>query len=821
MKKFILSLAVFLMFFHLTAFCQNGDPISNAISNLKTLLTDHISEKAYLHFDRPYGCYVAGETVYFKAYVFMGERREPSTLSNVLHVDLIDKNDVLLRSISLQLTGGTGWGDFALPDSLSKGLYRIRAYTQWMRNAITPNYFDQFLSVSTVNGVDRAAGKTAPGLKPDLQFFPEGGSLVAEVPSKMAFKAVGANGLGINVKGVVVDNAHKEVAKIISAHLGMGEFSFIPELGKTYQAMVNFADGAQYTLPLPEVQQKGITLAVNTDDPSKVSITIRANRPYYKENMNKKYELLIYYSGALKHYSPVLDNPILGLDLPASGFPTGIVKITLMSETGEPLNERLVFVQNPDLLNLSISGNKPVYATRENAALSLSAKNKDGNPVNGSFSVSVVDESKILVDENEENSILSYMLLTTELKGHIEKPNFYFTNVNSETRADLDMLMLTQGFRRFDWKELESNGPAQASVAFAAEKNVDISGNLKTKSGEPVPNCVVTLIPQGTDGGATQVQTTDNAGKFRFPNMFVSTGMKFILKAQTPATKKPVLTIDKAAAGPAITPANGPGTQYNATADILAFLQNNAGQGLLTASNNTAIMAINPEKVSAAPLKYSYRSSNIGGSGHADFVVHGEQFKNIPTLSSGLQGILPGVVFNGGVPYLTTNMTVSKGVQQANPMLIMIDGTNMRAGYNIDILDPAEVETVELLKDANAAIYGIEGGQGVLVITTRLTYVDEHTISKEMSPGIFSIEPAGFYKAREFYAPKYDGQSNGVKVADNRTTIFWKPDLITDSDGNASFNFANADGKGTYRVEIQGTDSNGNIGMQVLRYKVQ
>lgn len=751
----------------------------------------------------------------------MGERHEPTTLSNVLHVDLIDKNDVLLHTISLQLAGGTAWGDFLLPDTLPKGVYRVRAYTQWMRNAKDPNYFDQFLSVGTVNGVDRVAGNTAGGIKPDLQFFPEGGSLVAEVPSKVGFKAIGTNGLGINVKGIVVDNEHREVAKITSAHLGMGEFNFIPELGKTYQAMVAFADGSQYTIPLPAVQQKGITLAVNTDDPSKVSITIRANRPYYKENLNKKYELLIYRSGSLKRYSPVLDNSILGLDLPASGFPTGVLKVTLMSETGEPLNERLVFVQNPDLLNLSVSGSKPAYATRDSVGLNLSAKDKDGSPVNGSFSVSVVDESKILVNESEENSILSYMLLTSELKGRIEKPNFYFANVTGETRADLDMLMLSQGYRRFDWKELENGIPAQAGAAFSPEKSLDISGYLKTKSGDPVPNCVVTLIPQGVNGGAPQVQTTDNAGEFRFANIFVATGMKFILKAQTPASKKLVLTIDKAAAGPAITPADPRDTKYNATADILASLQNNPGQGLPTASNNVTSMVINPEKMSAAPSKYNYRSSNIGGPGHADFVVHGDQFKNIPTLSSGLQGILPGVVFNGGVAYLNTSMTVSKGGQQANPMLIMIDGTNMRAGYNVDILNPAEVETVELLKDANAAIYGIEGGQGVMVITTRRTYADLQAISKEMSPGIFSIAPAGFYKAREFYVPKYDAQSNGVKAADNRTTIFWKPDLITDSAGNASFNYINADEKGTYRVEIQGTDSSGNIGIQVFRYKVE
>ncbi len=122
MKKILFATAIFLCSFQTTAFCQGGnDVLNNGVTKLKSLLTDHIIEKAYLHFDNPYACYVIGDVVYFKAYVTMGERHEPSDLSKILHVDLIDKNDVLMRSIALQLTNGTGWGDFALPDTLQKG----------------------------------------------------------------------------------------------------------------------------------------------------------------------------------------------------------------------------------------------------------------------------------------------------------------------------------------------------------------------------------------------------------------------------------------------------------------------------------------------------------------------------------------------------------------------------------------------------------------------------------------------------------------------------------------------------------------------------
>src|SRR5579864_6555566 len=147
MKKILSIMAVFVLCFQTMVFCQTENAVlKNAVSKLKTLTVDHVTEKAYLHFDRPYPYYVAGENVYFKAYVTMGELHEPSSISGILHVDLINKNDVLMQSITVPLKNGTGWGDFALSDTLQKGSYRIRAYTQWMRNDKTPYFFDQYIS---------------------------------------------------------------------------------------------------------------------------------------------------------------------------------------------------------------------------------------------------------------------------------------------------------------------------------------------------------------------------------------------------------------------------------------------------------------------------------------------------------------------------------------------------------------------------------------------------------------------------------------------------------------------------------------------------
>ncbi|MEP6610242.1 MAG: TonB-dependent receptor plug domain-containing protein, partial [Mucilaginibacter sp.] len=805
MKKIFFTIALFVLV-QTMAFCQGSSPVlENAVSKIKTTITDRIIEKAYLHFDRPYPYYVAGDVMYFKAYVTMGELHQPSTISGILHVDLIGKNDALLQTKAIQLTNGVGWGDFSIPDTLQKGSYRVRAYTNYMRNNDHAYFFDKNISVSSINNVDRVAAANKKAGQPVLQFFPEGGNMVTDVHTKVAFKAVGADGLGIDVKGVILDNANTEVVKIPSSHYGMGTFEFIPEEGKKYKAKVTYGNGVQATVNLPDAATKGIALAINTNDPSKVSIEIRANRAYYKENLNKEVNLLVYWSGSVKKVNTKLDSEVLGLDLPTAGMKTGIMQVTLFSDKGEPLSERLVFIQNPDLLNLAVTGNKASFSKRENVLLNFNAKSSEGT-AKGSFSVSVIDESKILVDENAESTILTNILLTSDLKGYVEKPNYYFANVNNETRSNLDALMLTQGYRRFVWKQLLADNSTAAAAAYKPERTIDITGKVKTKAGAPLPNIVVNLLPNA--GGGLKTATTDAQGNFKFADMVFETGASFVLKTDSKSGKNAaIITLDAPEAGAAIDPANEMDANYNPNADILASLQNGQRAGVMTASSDSRVY-LKDDRVVGPKKSATYRSSNLGGPGHADQVISGDSFENAPSLVTALNGMARNVDFLDGVPYLRSGNVVTAGGGSSNPMLIVIDG--VIGGREIDAIPPRTVETVEILKENNATIYGVRGGAGVIVITTRQS-LGNTPISKEMSPGVYSFMPAGFYKAKEFYSPQYNVTDAG-KAADTRTTIYWNPNVVTDSGGNGAVSFFNADGAGTYRVVIEGIDTKGNLG---------
>ncbi len=807
MKRITFITSVFILLLcmvNLSAYSQADNAVQkNITAKLKAFSAAHTTEKVYLHFDKPY--YAAGDTIYFKAYVTMGERHELSKISGVLHVDLVNTNNKADQSIKLPIADGVTHGDFALPDSLPKGNYRVRAYTQWMRNGGEDAFFDQLIPVGSATN-NKSKHPAAVNAKPDMQFFPEGGELVAGIQTKVAFKAIGANGLGIDVKGIITDDTGNEVANFTSAHLGMGNFYFIPADGKTYKASLTYANGTKDITQLPAISLKGINIAV-TDSVGKYTISINSNKAYYQENKDKPIYILIYEGGVAATVPSRLDSMIVKFDVQKRHLHSGVMQVTLFSENGEPLSERLVFVQNPDQINLTVNTDKTIYSKREKVQLSIHAANRLDSAVSGHFSVSVIDESKVPVDENDEHTILNYLLLTSDLKGYIEQPNYYFTGVNDKTSADLDLVMLTHGYRRFEWKQLLNNGYPPAT--YQPEQGLDISGMVKSLFGKPLANSTITLLP--AKGGEPLTSVSDDKGIFHFNNLAFTDTVHFVLSAVKANGKNSTrISYFNKEPQPAVTANQLQNTSIIKDTVMAAYLNNDRmQQDELVKYGIVKRIMLKEVNIHVKKLDDNYRTQSFAGAGHADQVIHADQIGQIQgQLSTSLNGRLRGVVFKGSAPYLTTSL--GRG-----PMLVIVDGVE---GVDISNLSSNDVETVEVLKYANASIYGMAGGHGVLIITTKQG--DERN-DDVASIGVLPIAVNGFYKAREFYSPKYDASAHANGGADLRSTIFWQPEVVPDKDGNALFNYYNADGTGNYRVVIEGIDEKGNLGRQVYRYKVE
>lgn len=777
---------------------------------LEDFKKSHPTEKAYLHFDKPY--YAAGDTIYFKAYVTVNERHWLTDLSGVLHVELINTQNKIDKSLLLKINDGVCWGDFALPDSLPKGEYRIRAYTNLMRNGGEAAFFSRKIPVVSpqVEKIAESGSALPVTNKPDIQLLPEGGRLVAGLKSKVAFKAIGSNGLGLDVKGTVTDSAGNVVTTFASAHLGMGAFEIQPEGGKSYKANITFASGYQNTIGLPAIQQAGVTLAVNNDSLQRVSIQIKANAEYFKQNKDKAYKVVIYSGDVVTTINNRLDCTDIKFDMGKRRLHTGVNTVTLFSPDNVPLAERLFFVQNYDQLYLNLKTDKATYNTRGKVNINLNVKNRADSAVMGHFSVSVTDESKAPVDEDDENTILSSLLLTDDLKGVVERPGYYFKDINDTTLKNLDLIMLTHGYRNFEWKEV-LKGENQP-LKYQPEKSLEINGVVQTRRGKALPNASVALITTGA--GMVLSEQADGAGRFKFANLDFADSTRLILQAaKADGSNKTQLVYEPlpaAGLSPVIKLNTNVNRQFNvylqnAKAQLDDYIKYGSPRGILLRD-----VYIKDQK----EKKDSYRSSVLGGPGHADQVVHMDDIKTGGLLTDKLNGILRGVqfIYERGRVHATT---------MDGAPLIVVDGVvePFTPPFDINSLAPDDVETVEVLKYTSASMYGVNGGHGVLVFTTRISKsVDKNDIP---SYGILPITPRGYYVARTFYSPQYTANESGFKRRDLRATIYWNPELSIDKAGNASMNFYNADDPGSYRVVVEGIDENGNIGRQVYRYTVR
>ena len=862
---------------------------------------NYAPEKVYLQFDKPY--YAVGDDVWFKAYVTIGSKHQLSALSGALNVELIDDKDSVKQSVKLPLINGLAWGDFALSDTLEEGNYRIRAYTNYMRNAGEDYFFDKAITIvnsttnkvftkttytyTTQNGKQQVnaainyadlsgtpyankevrytvelnaksvakgkgitddkgninvsftnqqpaalqSGMIATTIKlddkktvtkailikntsanVDVQFFPESGNLVNGVRSKVAFKATGADGLGADIKGTVVDDQNNTITTFDIQHLGMGIFNLLPATGRTYKANITFADGSTKSFDLPKAIDTGFVLSIDNTDPDNVKLKISASHALLASNPDDTISVMaqaggqVYFAAQSK-----VSSSNFTASVSKSRFPSGVVQFTLFSSKGEPLNERLVFIQNPDQLKMDVTTAKPTYAPREKVKINLNAQSADSKPVVGAFSVAVIDETKVPFKEEDESTILSNLLLTSDIKGYVEKPNYYFTVVNEKTKADLDVLMLTQGYHRFEWKRILKDD--MPPLAYEPEKTLHISGHIKTSGGKPVPHGKVTLLAIG--GGTFFMDTvTDEQGKFSFNNLVFRDSVRFVIQARTSKDRKNVeIDLDDINPQKVTQNKNAPNMQVSISDGLSAYMQNSKSyyDAQLKYGLGNHIIALKEVVIKdkrPAALKHS---DNLNGPGNADQVILGDKLLGCPTLSICLQGVLFGVTFRNGIPYST----------RGGALTINVDGMFLQ-NSEYDMINTNDIASIEVLRTPMYySIYGSQAGPGGVILITMKRGDEDHSYLSRPAPGIVTVSPKGYYKIREFYSPKYDDPKTNTAVADLRSTIYWNPDVITDKDGNASFDFFNAGSKGTYRVVIEGIDSDGNIGRQVYRYKVE
>jgi hypothetical protein len=677
------------------------------------------------------------------------------------------------------------------------------------------------LATEIDNGFHKTYGATFP-LKSvsgadDLQFFPEGGSLTVGITSKVAFKALKPDGLGVDVKGTIVDNDNKVVTEFASSHLGMGNFILAPQDNKTYKANVTFGDGTTTTIDLPKIQVGDLTLSIDNSNAENLKLRLQADEPFLKEYQGKTFFILAKSGGVIYFGAQTqLQNQVYNALIPKSKFPTGIVQITLFTADGEPISERIAFIQRNDQLNIALKTDLPTYTTRQKVKLDVLAKN-EGQPATGSFSVAVIDESKVPFDENAEQTIMTNLLLTSDIKGYIEKPNYYFNHPDEKTAADLDNLLLTQGYRRFSYDGIMNDKYPQ--IAFLPEQGMQIAGTLRATNGIAVNHGSVNLNIR--DKNISQNTYTDADGKFVFPHLSFPDSTVVKLSARN----------NERASDLVLSAIGDPGQKISAKLDVpdemlnidsaLAPYLKNSKQKF----NNTHVLkevVIHDTKITPTVSHKDY-GSLASLSSEPDHLIPGKLFGDCQSVLECLKTLAPGVVYQDENFYVFRDYSQGKRV----PMQVFIKGAPVDPGL-LTTINPHDIESIEVfLKDDLGLVNSTYNSNGALVVNMKKAPVGQKvSLSqlRDLLPKQNEVEftPKGYTVVRTFYLPRYTGPKvSQTTLPDTRSTIYWNPNVVTDATGAATMEYWNADGKGTYRAIIEGIDKDGNIGRQVYRYTVK
>lgn len=686
----------------------------------------------------------------------------------------------------------------------------------------TKNFgLDSAVLITVIDRGERRQGTSKFPLKSvaqpnDIQFFPEGGQLISGIPSKVAFKALRPDGLGIELKGTITDNTGKVAAEFLSSHLGMGYFQLTPEEGKTYTAKIDFADGTTATPDVPKILADATTVNLDNSDPEVLKIKLLSDPAFVKENEGKTFFILAKSSGIICFAAQTkLQNQVYTAAVPKSKFPTGIVQVTLFAEDGEPLSERIAFIMHNDQLNLSIASDHPSYATRQRVKLNISAKSNN-LPAEGNFSIAVIDDAKVPFDENAETTILSYLLLTADISGYIEKPNYYFNHPDAKKLADLDILLQTQGYRRFSYDGILTD--KYPAVSFLPEQGITLTGTLRASNGIPVNNGNIRLLIKDKNFSANTI--TDADGRFRFPNLVFSDSTQVFISARNnPRASDLVLLVDgdpyqKISLNP-----SAPDEIMNIDSTLSPYLKNSKVR--LDNSHVLKEVVIKDTRI-VKKVSHSDYGSLSSLSGQPDHLINPEMLKGCANLLDCLKVSAMGTIFENDNFYVMRDYNAGKRV----PVQVFVKGMPVDVNY-LQNMTADGVESVEVfLKDELGMVNSAYNSNGAIVVNMKKAPEGQKiTLAqlKELIPAKNEVTfaPKGYVAKRSFYLPRYSGPRSGQPgQIDTRSTIYWNPNVTTDATGSASLEYFNADGAGTYRAIIEGIDKNGNIGRQLFRYTV-
>ena len=873
---------------------------------------DYASSKEKIYIQTSHVFFKQGETLYFKIYVVNAKDQTPAALSSIVYVELISPAGTVLQKLNYKIVNGYAEGSYEFADESVGGVYKIKAYTTWMRNENESAFFtkeitlqkviaprvlmkldfpekgygagsevvanfsmrnlsdqpvkifpakfavsvggqqiqtDDFKSdhegkakikfklpadLNTNDGLlnvtvnydsyTEAISRSIPIVlgRIDLQFMPEGGTLVAGITTNIAFKALNENGKAADIKGEVWDNKGNRITSFESYHFGMGKFLFTPQIGESYSVKIISPANISQQFELPKATEAGVVMNFSKNGD-------RINVKLVSTDVRRV--MLIGQTKSTNYFTKeiLLQHGENAIEINEREFPVGIAQFTLFNSNNIPLAERLMFLNESRNVQVNISSNKKKYMPREKVTLTITTLDENGKPVPSNFSLAVLDDKLWTFADDKQDHILSWLLMSSELKGKIEEPQFYFKKDEPKSVAALDLVMLTHGYRYYDYIDFVKE---KGELKFIPDQDNVLSGVVLDRKGSPVMANV--YLASATPGGKGMQIRTDDSGIFYFSHLDPGTNYYVIAQALDKEKNVSIKILEQ-----------GVGYNHQKISSQYKSIQGEKRDFVVTKHKEQVLMAVveNEEqkaRMVMAPLFGDFKQQNLSevvvtgyGLGRkrdmvgSIAIVRANEIAGFMNVEGAVAAKAAGVqVFNNANPGLFAKVRIrgSRSLAGMEQPLYVLNGIPFEQ-LDFGVFNTGDIESITVLKDATAtALYGSRAAQGAILIESKKFRNEKIRFDFGKGYGYFSqmikISGPAYSAVKRFYTPKYKNTQTDERT-DFRETIYWNAVVQTDKDGQAVVEFYNSDASTTFRAIAEGIGWNGKLGRAEATYAVQ
>ena len=756
-------------------------------------------EKIHVHFDKT--IYNKEETIWYKIYIL--DDQGLTQLSKHVYMEWFDQAGKLIRQNVAPLFQSTAKGSFELPADYTGSIIRMKVYTRWSLNDDPAFGFERDIIINnneTITKPGKAENNTI------VNVFPEGGELVTGLNSLVAFKATDKFGKPVKIKGLLVNQLGKTLDTIKVRHDGMGNFKLMPKAGETYSLKWIDPAGNTGIIGIPVNKKEGLTLSVNTNNEF---ATVKVERTASIPDNCKRLNLLVHMNQVVlfKVSLNTADKQVLSANIPIEGLNTGILQFSLFSTDWLPLAERIVFVNNrehefgakliPQLVTLTKKGKNvfDVYVT-------------DTTVTN--MSVAVTDAS--LESTQANHTIYSDLLLSSELKGKIHNPGYYLSSDADSVTANLDLVMLTNGWRKFNWEKLKAAiGP---EIKYPVETDMmKVSGKvygLKTVSANDL---MLNLIIQNKDSSKNFIfQPVTKEGLFQSENMFIFDTARIFYNFNQ---NQKLNELTQVQFDNGLLKASGKQLELKdenmlnlwndsvSLAKMNAFLQMQEDwkkRSSYKTLQEVIIKAKGKSNEQALDERYSSGLFSGGDAQVFDFLNDPAALGGIDIISY-LQGRVAGLVIN------RSGASTSMSWRGATPDLYL---DQMQVGA--DFIQSINVRDIAMVKVFRPPFFGSMGGGsgGAIAIYTKKggDFKGDNTKSSKSMQSALLV---GYTRFKEFFNPQYENPAENNET-DIRTTLYWNPYVITNKKSpRFKVQFFNNDISKRLQIVLEGVNADGKM----------